>query len=200
MLKIYNRNEFLSRIQSLDEIILFGAGKKLYDVEKFFAGTKMVDKVSRVLDNSMEKQGTQIRIWGRGFEILGLRQIEERHFQSRLILLTLEEYGPLLDDLLENEAFQNTEIVCFSHISALQKESRSINKTLPSQIRIEKEQLIPKRIHYCWFGGKQIPDKYKHYMESWHKYCPDYEIIEWNESNYDLSKCIIMAEFIWIQM
>lgn len=194
MLKIYNMNEFLNRIQSLSEIILFGAGKKIYDVEKFFAGTDVADKVSMVIDNSIDKQGSVLQIWGKNFEILSIHRLEENPSENKLLLLTLEEYGPLLDDLLKNKALKNTEIVCFSHINALQKEARSINKILPNRIRIENKQLIPKKIHYCWFGGNQIPDKYKRYMESWHKFCPDYEIIEWNESNYDLSKCQYMQD------
>lgn len=48
--------------------------------------------------------------------------------------------------------------------------------------------MIPKIIHYCWFGGNSIPEKDKKCIESWKKYCPDYQIIEWNEKNYDLSK------------
>ena len=48
--------------------------------------------------------------------------------------------------------------------------------------------MIPKKIHYCWFGGKSLPDDVKKCIKSWKKYCPDYEIIEWNESNYDLKK------------
>jgi len=48
--------------------------------------------------------------------------------------------------------------------------------------------MIPKKIHYCWFGGNPIPDEFKEYMESWKEFCPDYEIIEWNESNYDIEK------------
>lgn len=48
--------------------------------------------------------------------------------------------------------------------------------------------MIPKKIHYCWFGGNPLPDEAKKCIESWKKYCPDYEIIEWNESNYDLNK------------
>lgn len=48
--------------------------------------------------------------------------------------------------------------------------------------------MIPKKIHYCWFGGKELPDSAKKCIASWKKYCPDYEIIEWNESNYDLNK------------
>lgn len=47
---------------------------------------------------------------------------------------------------------------------------------------------IPKIIHYCWFGHKEKPDAIKKCMESWEKYLPDWEIIEWNESNYDVHK------------
>ena len=53
---------------------------------------------------------------------------------------------------------------------------------------------IPKIIHYCWFGGAPIPEKDKACIESWRKFCPDYEIIEWNESNYDITKNRYMKE------
>ena len=46
---------------------------------------------------------------------------------------------------------------------------------------------IPKTIHYCWFGGNPLPDSAKKCIKSWKKYCPDYTIIEWNESNFDLN-------------
>lgn len=48
--------------------------------------------------------------------------------------------------------------------------------------------MIPKIIHYCWFGGKPLPDEVKKYMETWKKYCPYYEITEWNESNFDVNQ------------
>ncbi|MBE5952585.1 MAG: glycosyl transferase [Lachnospiraceae bacterium] len=48
--------------------------------------------------------------------------------------------------------------------------------------------MIPKKIHYCWFGGNKLPAEAEKCIESWKKYCPDYEIIQWNESNYDLEK------------
>lgn len=46
--------------------------------------------------------------------------------------------------------------------------------------------MIPKTIHYCWFGGKPLPELTLKCIESWKKYCPDYEIKEWNESNFDV--------------
>lgn len=45
---------------------------------------------------------------------------------------------------------------------------------------------IPKIIHYCWFGGNKKPPIIKKCIRSWKKYCPDYKIIEWNESNFDV--------------
>lgn len=47
--------------------------------------------------------------------------------------------------------------------------------------------MIPKKIHYCWFGGKELPLSAKKCINSWKKYFPDYEIIEWNENNFDVS-------------
>ena len=46
--------------------------------------------------------------------------------------------------------------------------------------------MIPKKIHYCWFGKNKLPDKAVKCINSWKKYCPDYEIIEWNEDNFDV--------------
>ncbi|HCT89968.1 MAG TPA: glycosyl transferase [Lachnospiraceae bacterium] len=45
---------------------------------------------------------------------------------------------------------------------------------------------IPKVIHYCWFGGGDIPEEYLGYMETWRRYCPDYEIRRWDESNFNV--------------
>lgn len=46
--------------------------------------------------------------------------------------------------------------------------------------------MIPKKIHYCWFGGNNKGNLIEKCIKSWHKYCPDYEIIEWNEQNFDV--------------
>lgn len=45
--------------------------------------------------------------------------------------------------------------------------------------------MIPKKIHYIWFGGKPLPELTIRCIESWKSYCPDYEIIQWNESNFN---------------
>jgi len=49
--------------------------------------------------------------------------------------------------------------------------------------------MIPKKIHYCWFGGNPKPESFYICLESWKKCMPDFEIIEWNESNFDINCC-----------
>ncbi|CAM3980848.1 Glycosyltransferase sugar-binding region containing DXD motif protein [Vibrio aerogenes CECT 7868] len=53
---------------------------------------------------------------------------------------------------------------------------------------------IPKKIHYCWFGGNELPELTIQCIESWKKFCPDYEIIRWDESNVDLNSCQFVKE------
>lgn len=47
--------------------------------------------------------------------------------------------------------------------------------------------IIPKVIHYCWFGGKPLPILAEKCIASWKKYLPDYEIKRWDESNFDVN-------------
>ena len=49
--------------------------------------------------------------------------------------------------------------------------------------------MIPKTIHYCWFGRNTKPALAYKCIETWKDYMPDFEIIEWNEDNYDFSAC-----------
>ena len=48
--------------------------------------------------------------------------------------------------------------------------------------------MIGKVIHYCWFGKNPLPEYVRQNISTWRKYCPDYEIIEWNEDNFNISE------------
>lgn len=47
--------------------------------------------------------------------------------------------------------------------------------------------MIPKVIHYCWFGPNELPNSAKNYMQTWKKHLPNFEIKLWNESNFDIN-------------
>lgn len=53
---------------------------------------------------------------------------------------------------------------------------------------------MEKKIHYCWFGGKKLPKSVEKCIKTWKKMLPEYEIIEWNESNFDINICPFVKE------
>lgn len=55
--------------------------------------------------------------------------------------------------------------------------------------------MIPKIIHYCWFGGKRKPKLIRDCINSWKTHLHDYEIIEWNEKNCDLSHPFVQSAY-----
>lgn len=54
--------------------------------------------------------------------------------------------------------------------------------------------MIPKTIHYCWFGKAEKPKLINKCIASWCEKCPDFEIIEWNEDNFDINICNYVRE------
>lgn len=53
---------------------------------------------------------------------------------------------------------------------------------------------IPRKIHYCWFGGNPLSKLTVECINSWKRYCPDYEIIEWNEKNFDINSNLYVKQ------
>lgn len=54
--------------------------------------------------------------------------------------------------------------------------------------------MIPRKIHYCWFGFSELPQLSKDCIASWHKYMPDWEYKLWNESNFDVDSTPYTSE------
>lgn len=54
--------------------------------------------------------------------------------------------------------------------------------------------MIPQKIHYCWFGNKPLPKSALNCIRSWERHFPDYEIVEWNENNFDVKQIAYTKE------
>ena len=57
--------------------------------------------------------------------------------------------------------------------------------------------MIPKIIHYCWFGKNPKSKSVLKCIDSWKKYCPDYEIVEWNEDNFDINSNLLYNQNVF---
>lgn len=140
-------------------------------------------------DGDKRKQGTLVKIGDKKAPIENPDKL--RHLpENTVIFITNSNCYPIVNmmdempELDENDAY----IIPILQVLATHEKNETYewNK--------DGEPLIPKVINYCWFSRKPIPDNLKKCIDSWHKYCPDYEFVCWNEDNYDIGKVPYMRE------
>lgn len=175
---------FSERIKRTEKkIILYGAGTLLqtwvpYIIEKYI----LLDSILYVVDSDPSKNGTEIEICKKKFKIQNFEQLNIPDYNNVSILITSSYFSGIVNKLDNLDCLNQTEcyVAPVMYISYADKK----HELLPNQNR----KSIPKTIHYCWFGNSEMPEFIKTCIASWKKYCPDYEIVEWNESNYDVRK------------
>lgn len=182
----------MTAVDQSDGVVCYGIGKRFHMFLCEFEGTSIIEKIKFCID--AYAKDNMIKIENRLIEVQGISSLQTVRDNNYVLVITNLRYDQVVDDLKNKDLLQGIQVFCFTHLYGMLLEERAMNKWVPANLRITKEQRIPKVIHYCWFGGNPIPDKYKKWMESWHKYCPDYEIVEWNESNYDVTKNAYMYE------
>jgi hypothetical protein len=162
---------------------IYGAGNKLKAFLDFYEDTGAIYHIQGIIDEDKNKQGTTINIKGRSIKIISLNDVD---LTIKYYFVTNYEYSSIVKEL--EERLKNIDIFVCRLIDAAEENERNKSVKKPDNIRIYEDRLIPSTINYCWFGPGEIPDKCKNYMESWSKYCPSYEIVLWNENNYDVTK------------
>lgn len=174
-------------------IICFGAGGTLREFLNQFSDFNIVKKIDYILDNDQSKDGTTYIYKNIEICIISPKKLHEILRNNHVILISCQNAYDIYE-LLKKEV--STSHLCFytEFIKYKTREREEKERSYPQDYRRCKEQVIPKIIHYCWFGGSKIPEKNRRWMESWKKKCPDYQIIEWNESNYNIHKCKFMEQ------
>ena len=177
-------------IENDNKIVIFGMGVigttitpeilKEYDLDK---------RVKYCIDSDKSRWKEKVRIGEKVISICD-PQILSMIPDNMTILIAISRYVSVYEQLrmmVGHRLFSCyiIPIMCISNFHNDNK--RGVMKTSINEI-------IPKKIHYMWLGGKEIPDHLKRCMESWEKYCPDYEIIRWDETNYDVHKNKFVAQ------
>ena len=175
-------------------IIGFGAGKALdtfcngffeYPVGQFF---------SAIADNDVRLSGTIRKTKYSTIPVYTIEEIVSRFSSVDIIIITTQYLQRVSEQLKSFPQFQKTKGVFYGFLIDNNCDWKLDSGEMDCDIVNVDGIHIPKVIHYCWFGKSKIPDRYREWMKSWKKYCPDYEIVEWNESNYDVNKNEYMAE------
>lgn len=185
MLNLCNDVSSIFELNKQDKkLIIYGAGAstKLLLEAYYYKGLKdglafIVDR-NESLNGSFLAVGDDIRV-----EIVSLKSFCLKYaakMQNFNMLITPYTALRIVMELDKIEELDHLDTYIYSLI---------VNKKKPMLFSFQNtdKPLIPKKIHYFWIGGNPMPQEDKRNIESWRKYAPDYEIIEWNESNYDFS-------------
>ena len=176
--------------QHSGKIVMFGAGAIGQIVApEILKEYGLLSYVDCYLDNDVKKWGNKIVTHHLEFEIRSPMYLEKCSDET-VIIINISRFSNVLTQLESMPCTKN--MYCYIMPMLMIHNFCSYpSRGIPVKTDIP---LIPKKLHYMWFGGKPIPDKLKRCMESWKKYCPGYEIIEWNETNYDLSRHSYMKQ------
>ncbi len=176
-------------------IYCFGAGRLFDSFIKEFADYDLEESIKAVVDNNPNEVKTGIKIVN-GF-FVPLISFEEMMKQINIgdrILITTAAYEEIIGQLEKAKAIGGIKYYIYSVLDIDQHDYSRLNIEIPLKLSSCRNLQIPKTIHYCWFGKKEIPIPYRKWMESWKMYCPDYEIVEWNEKNYDVHKSTYISQ------
>lgn len=171
------------------KIICFGAYVMPLSLCNEYEEYHFEDRIIYLADNDEKKHGKDFRLPnGRTRKIISAQQLSELADKDTVLIITSDYFAAIIEQL--DQYKQLDEMHCY--IYPFMKYDMVHDKIVPA--RHSEQPLIPKKIHYFWFGKNPMTEMMHRCMDSWRRYCPDYEIIEWNEDNYDVTKHRYMKE------
>lgn len=185
-LKNSSVDDFLENVNSR-KIIFFGKGIMIHSMINTYENFDWKKNVMCIVDNDKYLWGSREKI--KGYDIpVESPDIFKGNLENIVIVITSVRYFEIIEQLDKISELKNTE--CYMY-ALMQTYSDNDTEKFRTATDI---QMIPKKIHYCWFGGNKLNDLSEKCIDSWRKLCPDFEIIQWNESNYDVNKNAYVKE------
>ncbi len=189
MVKVLNSG-ISSFIQALENkrFYCFGSGQQAERFFEKYSGLGLESRLVGFIDNDLAKNGRKKIINKKEFLIMSYSHFSKIHEKHDIVLITSIYWKEMLEQM-DNDIHMNG-TVCYLEILL----DNTYETTQFEPYKYADVPLIPKVIHYCWFGGKNIPPQLAEYMQTWKYYCPDYEIVRWDETNYDTKKSKFVSQ------
>ena len=170
-------------------VVAFAASDFLQLISQNYPELMLGEKIDYIIDNDVSKHGKTICINNKIKMIYSIEKLKAEICQDIIILISSDVFVyEIYKQLEEIEELKNIE--CFALSLLVAKHSDYMNEGVKTGDKIS----IPKKIHCFWFSNDEKTDLAQKCIESWKKYCPDYEIIEWNAGNYDVRKNKYMSK------
>lgn len=173
--------------EEYQNIVLFGAGTLTTAMFEAYKESAFEKKVDYILDNDKSKDGKMIHVNGKEIQLISVKRFSKLGLENYALIIMPVFMLDIVKQIDNLPVFNDVPTYIYAFLMNRGEE-------VPFSFRSTKDPRIPKTIHYLWFGGKDLPEKYKKNIESWKRYCPDFEIVRWDESNYDIEKVPFMRQ------
>ena len=171
------------------KIIAFGQGLQLSSMINMYEPPKGWESVIKyVVDNDKYLWNEEFKIKNFSFKIYSPEVLRKEEPQENVVVIFGWSCYAIISQLNAMREIDDMDCFFFPLMQTYTIVDQGNFRTSLST------PVIPKKIHYCWFGGNPLTESAQKCIDSWRKYCPDYEIICWNENNYDVSKHPYMYE------
>lgn len=182
MLKI--KNSGIDEILSSEKPwVIYGAGEQFENLLNKYKERDIWNRIAYVVDKF--KAGKTITMLRHKFDVISLEEFITKTDCDQLdFIITIEKYEEVLSEL--NRIDRLNGMNCYLWYGFLRVHTE---KYLGKRIRLlpNKKYELPRKIHYCWFGGNPLSAEAVSCIDSWKRNNPGFEIVEWNEKNFDLT-------------
>lgn len=143
-------------------------------------------RISFTCDNDRKKHGKPtVTRYGK-YDTHAVEDLKKLDPKKLVVIVVHEQFPAIVEQLDSMPELDEAECYVYPIMHALEHRH--------DEITYGTEQKIPKKIHYVWFGGSPLPTIAEQCIASWKKFCPDYEIIRWDEGNYDVDTSLYARE------
>ena len=186
------KTEFLKATEG-KKIICYGASvllQKEYEKEAEWYDTWR-HRIAYFVDHSKEKQENGYVFGEDSYEVLDPKQL--RNEKNCIVLITTNVYVAM-DIFKELEIKELDDSIKLFFLPLILKTKSFDDAKVEKLFEEELAAVNRKIIHSFWFSGEPIPGNYQRCVDSWKKFCPDYDIRIWNASTYDVQKSKYMEQ------
>lgn len=176
-------SEFIEKSKQ-NTIVCYGAGAHFEYLMSRYESSGLPDLIYGIADSDITSFGKVRKYNGHEYKMFSFEQLCELVGKKPVVILITAHWAfkEIIETMDRQPEFDDIEVYIGSFFSA------PIKKYPTFEIPTQNTNIIPKVIHYCWFGNNPIPPEYQRYMDSWKEKNPSYEIRRWDESNYDVYK------------
>lgn len=173
-------NEFINEIGD-KKVVCFGFGIRARSMCENYK--EVLEHIEFFVDNDTKKHGIK-KICNKEVKVVSAEEfLSLKSYDNIVMIITTQFFNEIIEQFKDYPRLKDVDT--YSYL--LMEDLEEVYEANSCEVEKVADVKIPKVIHYCWFGRGKKSNLHEMCIKSWKEKCSDYEIIEWNEDNFDIN-------------